>query len=86
VAAVAVLAGLGFAEQARRNGRDRCASLRRHILLAIAFSARYRVAFDVAGAGNVMMVAGLRPMTKVMDKPPEPKVRTPVLDPTRESL
>jgi hypothetical protein len=39
-------------------------------------------AFDVAGAGNVMMVAGLRPMTKVMDKSPEPKVRAPVLDPT----
>lgn len=29
-----------------------------------------------------MMVAGLRPTTKVMDKPPEPKVRAPVLDPT----
>ena len=43
-------------------------------------------AFDEAGAGNVIMVAGLRPMTKVMDKPPEPKVRAPVLDPTREQL
>jgi hypothetical protein len=43
-------------------------------------------AFDVAGAGNVMMVAGLRPMTKVMVKPPEPKVRAPVLDPTCERL
>jgi hypothetical protein len=41
-------------------------------------------AFDVAGVGNVMMVAGLRPMTKVMDKSPEPKVRAPVLDPTDE--
>ena len=29
-----------------------------------------------------MMVAGLRPMTKAMEKPPEPKVRAPVLDPT----
>ena len=31
-----------------------------------------------------MMVAGLRPITKVMDKPPEPKVCAPVLDPTYE--
>jgi hypothetical protein len=31
-----------------------------------------------------MMVAGLRPMMKVMDKPPEPKVRAPDLDPTDE--
>ena len=30
----------------------------------------------------MIMVAGLRPMTKVMDMPPEPKVRAPVLDPT----
>ena len=39
-------------------------------------------AFDEAGAGNVMMVAGLRPIAKAMDQPPEPKVRAPVLDPT----
>ena len=38
--------------------------------------------FDEAGTGNVIMIAGLRPMTKAMDKPPEPKVRAPVLDPT----
>ena len=36
----------------------------------------------MAGAGNVMMVAGLRPIAKAMDQPPEPKVRAPVLDPT----
>ena|SRR5664279_3010487 len=40
------------------------------------------LAADEAGAGNVIMVAGLRPMTKVMDRPPEPKVCAPVLDPT----
>jgi hypothetical protein len=39
----------------------------------------------VAGAGNVMMVAGLRPIAKAMDQPPEPKVRAPVLDPTDEA-
>ena len=43
-------------------------------------------AFDVAGAGNVIMVAGLRPIAKAMDQPPEPKVRAPVLDPTCERL
>jgi hypothetical protein len=38
--------------------------------------------FDEAGAGNVAMGAGLRPRTKVLDAPPDPKVRAPVLDPT----
>ncbi len=38
--------------------------------------------FDEAGAGNVTMGAGLRPRTKVLDEPPDPKVRAPVLDPT----
>jgi hypothetical protein len=39
--------------------------------------------FDVAGAGNVMMAAGLRGATaKVVEHPPEPKVGAPVLDPT----
>ena len=28
------------------------------------------------------MGAGLRPRTKVVDKPPDPNVRAPVLDPT----
>ena len=39
-------------------------------------------AFDVAGAGNVTMAAGLRAATKVAEHPPEPKVGAPVLDPT----
>jgi len=37
---------------------------------------------DVAGAGNVAMGAGLRSTTKGVEKPPDPKVRAPVLDPT----
>ena len=41
-------------------------------------------AFDVAGAGNVTMVAGLRSTTKVMGLPPAPTVRAPALDPTDE--
>lgn len=39
-------------------------------------------AFDVAGAGNVTMVAGLRANTKVGESPPVPTVCAPVLDPT----
>ena len=39
-------------------------------------------AFDVAGAGNVTMVAGLRSLAKVMELPPAPNVRAPALDPT----
>jgi len=38
-------------------------------------------AFDVAGAGNVMMAAGLRATAKAVEHPPEPKVGAPVLDP-----
>jgi len=41
-------------------------------------------AFDVAGAGNVIMAAGLRAIAKAVGNPPEPKVRAPVLDPTDE--
>jgi hypothetical protein len=37
-------------------------------------------ALDVAGTGNVTMVAGLRAMAKAVETPPEPKVRAPVLD------
>jgi len=37
---------------------------------------------DEAGAGNVAMGAGLRPTTKGVDEPPNPKVHAPVLDPT----
>jgi len=40
--------------------------------------------FDVAGAGNVTMAAGLRTTAKAVDNPPEPKVGAPVLDPTDE--
>src|ERR1019366_4108689 len=39
-------------------------------------------AFDVAGVGNVTMVAGLRSIAKAMELPPEPNVRAPALDPT----
>src|SRR5947209_5427382 len=38
--------------------------------------------FDVAGAGNVTRGAGLRPTAKAVDKPPDPTVRAPALDPT----
>lgn len=38
--------------------------------------------FEVAGAGNVTMAAGLRATVKTVDQPPEPKVGAPVLDPT----
>ena len=43
-------------------------------------------AFDVAGAGNVTMVAGLRSIAKAMGLPPAPTVRAPALDPTCERL
>ena len=42
--------------------------------------------FDEAGAGNVMMAAGLRATAKAVDTPPEPKVGAPVLDPTAETM
>ena len=38
--------------------------------------------FDVAGAGNVTMVAGLRSLAKATELPPAPTVRAPALDPT----
>ncbi len=38
--------------------------------------------FDEAGAGNVMMAAGLRATAKAVEHPPAPKVGAPVLDPT----
>src|SRR5208337_4605585 len=38
--------------------------------------------FNAAGAGNVMMAAGLRATAKALEHPPEPKVGAPVLDPT----
>jgi hypothetical protein len=40
--------------------------------------------FDVAGAGDMTMGAGLRPEAKAADKPPDPTVRAPALDPTEE--
>lgn len=40
--------------------------------------------FDVAGAGNVTMAAGLRATAKAVEHPPAPKVGAPVLDPTDE--
>jgi hypothetical protein len=43
-------------------------------------------AFDVAGAGNVTMVAGMRSIAKVVESPPEPNVRAPAPDPTCERL
>ncbi len=41
-------------------------------------------AFDVAGAGNVTMVAGLQSLAKATELPPAPTVRAPALDPTGE--
>src|SRR5450755_4239872 len=41
--------------------------------------------FDEAGAGNVMMAAGLRATAKALEHPPEPTVGAPVLDPTNTS-
>ena len=41
-------------------------------------------AFDVAGVGNVTMVAGLRSFAKAMELPPAPTVRAPAPDPTDE--
>jgi len=41
-------------------------------------------AFDVAGVGNVTMVAGLRSIAKAMEVPPTPTVRAPAPDPTCE--
>jgi len=43
-------------------------------------------AFDVAGAGNVTMAAGLRPTAKAMEVPPAPTVRAPAPDPTDERV
>jgi hypothetical protein len=43
-------------------------------------------AFDVAGAGNVTMVPGLRSIAKAMGVPPAPTVRAPAPDPTCERL
>ena len=40
--------------------------------------------FDVAGAGNAAMVAGLRASAKALGQPPEPNAGAPVLDPTDE--
>jgi hypothetical protein len=42
--------------------------------------------FEVAGAGNVTMAAGLRATAKAVDQPPEPNVGAPVLDPTLQPL
>ncbi|HET9643713.1 MAG TPA: hypothetical protein VFP68_10245, partial [Burkholderiaceae bacterium] len=44
------------------------------------------IAFDVAGAGNMAMAAGLRAVVKAMEYPSEPNVGAPVLDPTCERL
>jgi hypothetical protein len=40
--------------------------------------------FDVAGAGNVIMGAGLRASAKGLELPPNPTVGAPVPDPTDE--
>ncbi len=40
--------------------------------------------FDVAGAGDVVMGAGLRPTAKAVEGPPDPKANAPALDPTDE--
>jgi len=38
--------------------------------------------FEAAGAGNVIMAAGLRAIAKAMEHPPEPNIGAPALDPT----
>jgi hypothetical protein len=48
------------------------------------YAGKPHAAFDVAGSGNVTMVAGLRSTTKVMELPPAPTGRAPALDPTDE--
>jgi cytochrome b len=40
--------------------------------------------FDVAGAGNVIMGAGLRASAKALETPPDPTVGAPVPDPTTD--
>src|SRR5262249_3863930 len=39
-------------------------------------------AFEVAGAGDVVMGAGLRPGAKATEEPPDPTANAPALDPT----
>src|SRR5262249_17269242 len=41
---------------------------------------------DEAGTGDVTRGAGLRPKAKAADKPPDPTVRAPVLDPTLKNI
>ena len=38
--------------------------------------------FDVAGVGNAITGAGLRPIAKAVELPPDPTVGAPALDPT----
>jgi hypothetical protein len=38
--------------------------------------------FEAAGAGNVIMAAGLRAIAKALEHPPEPTIGAPALDPT----
>ena len=38
--------------------------------------------FDEAGAGDVIRGAGLRPRAKALDRPPDPTIGAPGLDPT----
>src|SRR3954467_8605117 len=42
--------------------------------------------FDVAGAGDVTMGAGLRPGAKAEDEPPDPAVRAPAPHPNGEGV
>jgi hypothetical protein len=42
--------------------------------------------FDVAGAGNATMAAGLRATAKAMEIPPMPTVRAPAPDPTSQTF
>ena len=40
--------------------------------------------FDVAGVGNVIRGAGLRPIAKAVESSPDPTVGAPALDPTKK--
>ena len=42
--------------------------------------------FDEARVGNVTRGAGLRPMSKALDEPPDPTVGAPIPDPTWEGV
>jgi hypothetical protein len=59
-----------------------CSTITEFVIIGLESAASLIGLINEAGAGNVTMGAGLRPRTKVLDEPPDTKVRAPVLDPT----